>query len=470
MAETLLWYDLETFGRNPRSSRICQFAAVRTDYDLNPVADPVSLFCRPADDFLPEPEAAMITGITPQHALEHGLCEAEFMAVVHEQLSVPGTCALGYNTLRFDDEFIRFSLYRCFHDAYEREYAGGNSRWDLLDIMRMLYALQPDSLQWPRREDGLPSFKLEHLAKANDCFEGEAHEALSDVRSLVNLARLAKNAAPDLWRYGLGLRDKNHVAAKLEAAAGHRILHISGQFSALNACTGLMLPLMPHPLIKTRTLAVELRPEALQLIDCPVEFIEHNLFTKAALLADGETRIGLKEIHHNRCPVVFTPDDAKALGLHPDFRHLNIDLGQARDIHAQLHAAAEPIRRKLATVFSKTRDFDNSDPDGALYGGFIDRADKLKFGKARASRGQAELVFNDARLTELYFRYKARNWPESLDAAERAQWQKHKAERLAPATVQSYLTQCDTLMLDNPQQASVLLALKDWVIGISDLG
>ena len=470
MPETLLWYDLETFGRNPRSSRISQFAALRTDYDLNPVADPVSLFCKPADDFLPEPEAAMITGITPQYAAEHGLCEAEFMAVVHGHLSAAGTCALGYNTIRFDDEFIRFSLYRSFYDAYEREYAGGNSRWDLLDIMRMLYALRPDALRWPRHEDGTPSFKLELLAKANDCFEGEAHEALSDVRSLINLARLAKRAAPELWRYALDLRDKNRVAAKLEANPGQRILHISGQFPALNACAGLMLPLMPHPLIKSRTLAVELRPEALQLIDYPAERIEHNLFTKASLLPAGEPRIGLKEIHHNRCPVVFTPEDAKALGLHPDFRHMNIDIGQARDIHAKLIAAANPIRQKLATVFAKSRDFDNTDPDGALYAGFIGRSDKGKFGKARSSKGQSPLVFDDARLSELYFRYKARNWPESLSAEERAQWLRHKAERLDSDTVHAYLSHCDALMADNPGHMCVLQALRDWAIGITDSG
>ena len=222
MPESFLWFDLETFGRNPRNSRISQFAAIRTDLELNPIGDAVSLYCRPADDFLPEPEAAMITGITPQYAAEHGLCEAEFMALLHGQFSRPGTCAVGYNSIRFDDEFVRFGFYRNFFDAYEREYAGGNSRWDLLDVMRMLYALQPDALSWPKREDGFTSFKLEHLAKANDAFEGNAHEALSDVRSLINLARLVKTAAPALWEHCLILRDKNQVAGRLAAQRSNR--------------------------------------------------------------------------------------------------------------------------------------------------------------------------------------------------------------------------------------------------------
>ncbi len=467
MPESFLWYDLETFGRDCRKTRISQFAAIRTDENLNPVDAPISLHCRPADDFLPEPEAALITGITPQFASLRGLCEADFMAQLHEQFSQANTCALGYNSIRFDDEFIRFGLYRNFYDAYEREYAGGNSRWDLLDVMRMMYALKPDSLLWPQREDGLPSFKLEHLAKANNAFEGSAHEALSDVRSLINLARLVKTASPELWRHCLELRDKTAVAGKLAAHKNQRILHISGQFSAAQSCAGLMLPLMPHPVIKTRTLAVELRPEALKLIDYSVEQIEQNIFTKFSQMPEGETRIGLKEIHHNRCPIVFTTDDAKALGLQLDFARLNVDVKQARDIHAQLNAASEAIMQKLAKVFAKQRDYDDSDPDGALYSGFFDRADKAKFSKARGSKGQAELAFNDARLSELYFRYKARNWPESLNAEERMLWQKHKDERLSPETVKDYIAQCDALKTDNPEHTDVLQALQDWAAQIS---
>lgn len=462
MTDTFLWFDLETFGRSPRESRIAQFAAIRTDTALQPVGAPISLFCRPADDVLPEPEAALITGLTPQAVLAAGRCEAEFMAVLHEQFSQPGTCALGYNTLRFDDEFIRFGFYRNFFDAYEREYAGGNSRWDLLDVMRMLYALQPDALQWPLREDGQTSFKLEHLAKANGCLEGEAHEALSDVRSLISLARKAKAAAPALWDYALSLRDKNRVAERLQPQRGRRILHVSGQFPAAHACTGLMLPLMVHPLIKSRTLAVELRPEALMLIERGVEDIERNLFTKTALLPEGEARIGVKEIHHNRCPIILEPEDAAALGLKPDLLRFGIDLSQAREIQSQLQAAAEPVKAKLASIFGKPREFTDDDPDGALYAGFIERADKLKFSKARSSQGQAPLVFHDARLTELYFRYKARNWPETLDADEVRQWQDFRRHRLTPERLAAYREECIRLLTEQPGQATVLQSLLDW--------
>ena len=110
MTHSFLWYDLETFGRDPRRSRIAQFAAIRTDLELNPIGEPVSLYCQPALDLLPSPEATLITGITPQQAVRDGLREAEFFGRVHEELAIPGTCAVGYNSLRFDDEFIRYGL------------------------------------------------------------------------------------------------------------------------------------------------------------------------------------------------------------------------------------------------------------------------------------------------------------------------------------------------------------------------
>jgi exodeoxyribonuclease I len=470
MTDSFLWFDLETFGRSPRTSRISQFAAIRTDSELNPIAEPVSLFCRPAPDFLPEPEAAMVTGISPQQASAVGLYEAEFMAQVHAQLSQPGTCAVGYNSLRFDDEFIRFGLYRNFFDAYEREFSAGNSRWDLLDVMRMMYALRPDGLQWPLREDGLPSFKLEHLAKANDCFEGEAHEALSDVRSLINLARKAKAAQPRLWDYALRLRDKNFVAELLTPHKQQTILHVSGQFSAARACSALMLPLMPHPLIKNRIIAVELNADALKLLSYSCDQIAGNIFTKLSLLPEGENRIGIKEIQHNHCPAVIALKSLDQETLQHwaiDVDRLQIDNDQANAVRSQLLQQREYVIEKLRIVFGKARSFEPADPDAALYDGFIDRADKLKFSKARTSKGLAALSFNDARLAELYFRFKARNWPESLDADEQAIWLQQRRERLPAASLQAYNEYCQQLLAEHPEQAPVLKALQAWALEIN---
>lgn len=205
MTSSIFWHDYETTGINPRCDRPLQVAGVRTDFDLNEIDEPISLYCRPSDDILPHPAACLVTGITPQLLAEQGLCEAEFMTRVHAQLAQPGTCGAGYNTLRFDDEVTRYSLYRNFFDPYAREWQGGNSRWDLIDIVRTAYALRPDGIQWPL-QDGRTSLRLELLSKANGIDHGHAHEALSDVRATIALARLIRQKQPKLYDWLFQLR------------------------------------------------------------------------------------------------------------------------------------------------------------------------------------------------------------------------------------------------------------------------
>ena len=429
MPASFLWFDLETFGRDPRRSRIAQFAAIRTDLELNPVGEPISLFCQPALDLLPSPEATMITGISPQHALREGLREAGFFARVHEELAQPGTCAVGYNSLRFDDEFIRYGLYRNFHDAYEREWKDGNSRWDLLDVMRLMRALRPEGMEWPLREDGAPSFKLEHLASANGTREGEAHEALSDVRALLGLARRMRAAQPRLWDYALKLRDKRHVAGLMDLS-GPPLLHISSRYPALRHCAALVLPLARHPRIESRVISCDLDEEPDALLALDAADIAERLYTPIADLPEGERRISLKEIHTNKCPVLVPLAHLREA----DFERLGIDRAGAEARAARLRA--EPgLAEKVRRVFASEGRREPADADAALYDGFIADADRRQFAPIRSSAPSALREFaaqlRDPRLPELLLRYRARNWPESLDVGERAQWNEYRRRRLA---------------------------------------
>lgn len=429
MTPTFLWYDLETFGRDPRRARIAQFAAQRTDLELNPVDDPISLFCQPAMDLLPSPEATLITGITPQQALRDGLTEAEFFNRLHEELSQPGTCAVGYNSIRFDDEFIRFGLYRNFHDPYEREWRNGNCRWDLLDVMRMVHALRPDGINWPLRDDGLPSFKLEHLAIANGTRSGSAHEALSDVLALIGLARLFRQAQPRLWDYALKLRDKKHAGSLLDTVARTPVLHISGRYPAARKCAALVLPLARHPRMDSRVIACDLEADPSALLALSAEEIAERLYTPAADLPEGEQRVPLKEIHSNKCPVLVPLAHLRSA----DLERLGIDFPRSLAHAAQLNAdpgLAEKVRR----VFANESHRDPADADAALYDGFVNEADKRCFARIRSST-PAELAamagqMKDPRYPELLFRYRARNWPESLDSDERSRWNEYRRRRL----------------------------------------
>ena len=426
---SFLWYDLETFGRDPRRSRIAQFAAIRTDEQLQPIGEPISLFCQPAQDLLPSPEATLITGITPQRAQYEGLRESEFFAVLAEELAQPGTCAVGYNSLRFDDEFIRFGLYRNFHDPYEREWRNGNSRWDLLDVLRAVRALRPEGLQWPLREDGAPSFKLEDLAQANDTRQGLAHEALSDVHALLGLARKLRQAQPRLWDYLLRLRDKKQVGALLDPTSAGPLLHVSGRYPAGRHCAALVLPLARHPRIESRVIACDLDADPAALLALAPEAIADRLYTPAADLPEGESRIPLKEIHSNKCPVLVPLAHLREA----DFQRLGIDLEASLE-HARALRDAPGLAEKVRRVFASESARSPADADAALYDGFLGDADKRLFARLR-SASPAELAglsgqLRDPRLPELLFRYRARNWPESLSADERDAWNDYRRRRL----------------------------------------
>lgn len=430
MPASFLFYDLETFGTDPRRSRIAQFAAIRTDVDLNPIGDVWDFLVKPADDLLPSPVATLITGITPQHALREGATEAEAFARIFEAMSTPETCTLGYNSLRFDDEFVRYGLFRNFHDPYEREWRAGNSRWDLLDVMRLAHALRPDGIVWPLREDGAPSFKLEHLAAANGVREGDAHEALSDVRALIGMARKLKTAQPKLWDYTLKLRDKKFAGRMLDTVAMTPVLHVSQRFPASRLCAAAVIPLARHPKIDNRIVVFDLHeaPDALLALDA--DEIVDRLYTPAADLPPGEARIPLKEVHLNRSPMLIEWAHLRDA----DFERLRIDPALAEARAEQLREAGPALAEKIRRIYADRAPPQTLDVDGSLYDGFLLDGDKRKFAEVRstppAALAQRDFAFKDARLPELLFRYRARNWPETLSIADAQRWNDYRRTRL----------------------------------------
>jgi exodeoxyribonuclease-1 len=428
---SFLFYDLETFGTDPRTTRIAQFAAIRTDLDLVPIDTPISFHVRPANDLLPSPGATMVTGITPQAALREGINEAEAFSLIFDEMTHPETCSLGYNSLKFDDEFVRFGLFRNFYDPYEREWRGGNSRWDLLDVLRLAHALRPDGIVWPAREDGTTSFRLEHLAEANGVREGDAHEALSDVRALIALARLLRQAQPKLWNYALRLRDKRFAASLLDTIAMTPVLHVSQRFPASRMCAAPVLPLARHPRIDNRIIVFDLTQDPTRLLELDAGGIADRLYTPAADLPEGESRIALKEVHLNRCPALVAWDHLRAT----DFERLGIDRAKAERHGDILRAAGPSLAGKLREVFDDGRERPPSDVDASLYDGFIDNADKRLFADVRSTPPQSLATrafgFRDPRLPELLFRYRARNWPDTLSASEQARWDEYRRHRLS---------------------------------------
>ncbi|MDQ1092976.1 exodeoxyribonuclease-1 [Xanthomonas sacchari] len=460
MPDSFLFYDLETFGADPRRTRIAQFAAVRTDAELNVIEEPISFFVKPADDLLPSPVATLITGIAPQQALREGVSEAEAFARIAEQMARPQTCTLGYNSLRFDDEFVRHGLFRNFHDPYEREWRNGNSRWDLLDMLRLMHALRPEGIVWPQREDGATSFKLEQLALANGVRDGDAHEALSDVYATIGMARHFRHSQPRLWEYALKLRDKRFCGNLLDAVAMQPVLHVSMRYPAARLCAAPVLPLARHPRIDSRVLVFDLEGDIEPLLRYTPEQIADRLYTPQADLPEGEQRIPLKEVHLNKAPALV----AWAHLREADFARLRLDPTQLLAKAARLREAGPALAEKVRRVFASERAAVPADVDASLYDGFLADGDKRAMAQVRATPpaqlAALEGQFRDRRLPELLFRYRARNWPQSLSIAEQARWDDYRRQRLqqdsglSELSFDAFHAELAGLRLAHPQDAT----------------
>jgi exodeoxyribonuclease-1 len=428
VTSSIFWHDYETTGINPRCDRPLQVAGVRTDFDLNEIDEPISLYCRPSDDILPHPAACLVTGITPQLLAEQGLCEAEFMTRVHAQLAQPGTCGAGYNTLRFDDEVTRYSLYRNFFDPYAREWQGGNSRWDLIDIVRTAYALRPEGIEWPQ-QDGRTSLRLELLSKANGIDHGHAHEALSDVRATIALARLIRQKQPKLYDWLFQLRSKHKVMEQIRLL--QPLVHISGRFSAARNYLGVVLPLAWHPRNRNALIVCDLHQETLPLLRESAEVLRQRLYTRHDELAEGELPVPLKLVQINRCPVV-----APLSVLRPvDQQRLGLDLTLLQSRGEQLANQQAQWQEKLEHIYGKDEFAPSEDPEQQLYEGFIGDRDRRLCEQVRALEpaqlSHGHWMFDDPRLPELLFRYRARNFPETLTPEERQRWYGFCQQRLS---------------------------------------
>ena len=467
MTRSFYWHDYETFGVDPVHDRPSQFAGVRTDADFNIIEDPLIIYCRPTDDYLPAPEACLITGITPQKAMAEGLPEAEFIARINEAFSQPGTCVVGYNSLRFDDEVTRHTLYRNLRDPYAREWQNGNSRWDIIDMVRLTYALRPEGIVWPKKEDGSPSFRLEELTAANGISHESAHDALSDVQATMAVAKLIKDKQPKLFDFVLANKDKHSARAMLDTASMKPVFHISAKYPASRGCCALVAPVAEHPENKNLVIVYDLREDPSELINASVEQIRARVFTSQAVLAEGVSRFPLKGVQLNKCPVLAPANMLKMLSAER-LGELELDGETLRQNLALLRNAPD-LAGRIAQAFDHPHEGDLTDPDEQLYaGGFISKTDREKLDwvlkQPVETLGEQEVMFTDQRLQELLFRYRARNYPDTLMMEEQERWELFRQQRLMSPkkgwrSMEEYFKTLQTLAADpdlSPERMHIL--------------
>jgi exodeoxyribonuclease-1 len=468
---SIYWHDYETWGANPQKDLPCQFAGIRTDLELNIIGEPLMIFSQIASDCLPQPQACLITGITPQQSLNRGILERDFIKKIHDEFTTANTCVAGYNSIRFDDEITRYTLYRNFYDPYAREWQNGNSRWDIIDLARACYALRPEGIEWPINDLGLPSFKLQDLTRANDIQHQDAHDAMSDVYATIAVAKLIKQKQPKLYDYIFNLRNKNAVSELIDHQQLVPLVHISSKISSQHGCCTWIVPICAHPSNKNALIVLNLALDPSPLFELTVEQIKAKMYTPSGMLAPDEQRLPIKLIHINKCPVLapakaLSVENAQRLGIN---RQLCLD--NLQKIKDNLS-----VKDKLLQVYIDTEFQTVLDAEHALYsGGFFSSNDKKSMQQVvnatLESLTDIPLEFEDQRLTTLLFRYRARNCPQSLTHSEIEKWQRYRQNKFfdhdSPASIKipEYLMQLEQLSVEharNPEKLSIIKALYNY--------
>lgn len=423
------WIDYETWGSSPSEDRPCKFTGIRTDEDLNIIGEPLVIYCQLPSDYLPSPEACLLTGITPHEAMTHGLSEPEFMRRIHEELSKPNTCTVGYDNIRFDDELTRYGFYRNFIDPLDWSLNNGNSRWDLLDVMRACYALRPDGVNWSYDDDGLPSFKLEELSAANDIEHNSVHDTKSKVIALIELVKVVKKAQPKLFEFLFKYRDNKQLKNLIDVTNNKPLVHISGVFGSLRSYTSWVIPIIEHPINSSCIVAIDLALNPTSLLDLSIDDLRTALYIENAGLSEDESPIPIKIVDLDECPVLAT---AKAL-TEADAVRINLDRKQCLVNFHILKDSMPMLRSKLTELFSKDIEHPNNNHvDTQLYRGLFSATDKIAINTILSTSpdrlASLDLTYNDERIPKLLFNYRARNFPYTLDENELFRWNNYRRE------------------------------------------
>ena len=470
MSQTFFFYDLETSGLNPRQDRIMQFAGQRTDMNLEPIGEPYNLLVTLNDDTLPSPDALMVTGITPQKTVEEGYSEAQFARMLSEEIFTPETIAVGFNNIRFDDEFIRHLLWRNFYDPYEWSWKDGRSRWDLLDVVRLTRALRPEGINWPLDAKGEPSNRLELITSANGIAHENAHDALADVTALIAVTKLIKQKQPQLYDYLLKMRDKKVVQQLVNVDDKKPFVYASGRYDKEFAKTTVTFPLTTSR--NGGVVVYDLRYDPMPFVGLSAEELAKKIFASwEERQAENFVKLPVKELQYNRCPA------AAPLGVLEQgdgWQKISLDLKTVQK-HQNILLNHPDFAEKLRTIFENKPAFKKlPDPEAQLYDGFLNDRDRLRVEAVR-NADERELAdfhpeFQDERLVPLLLHYKARNFPRSLSEDDLAQWEAWRAQHLQAQLPQFMASLQRLAPTATDEQQFILQELQLWAEAVLPAG
>ena len=467
MAKSYFFYDLETSGLNPRSDRIMQFAGIRTDENLKQIGDPYNLLVKLNDDTLPSPEALMVTGISPQATLSDGYTEAQFAKILYEEIFTPETIAIGFNNIRFDDEFIRYLFWRNFHDAYEWSWKDDRSRWDLLDAVRMTRALRPEGINWPTDAEGKATNRLELLTKENGLAHEKAHDALSDVEALIAVTGLIRDKQPQLFNYLFSMRDKKMVKKLINLDNREPFVYTSGRYNAEYNKTTVAFPLTSSK--NGNVVVYDLRYDPTPFFDKSQKELEDIFYASWEERQKKDyTPLPVKDLKYNQVPAVAP---VNVLGKENGWEKIGLTLSEIEK-HKKILLSRPDFSEKIRTLFENSPAFKkNINPEAQLYDSFLpdkDRSLLYMIQNANANKlADLQPNFIDERLPELLLHYKARNYPTSLSEEESIKWEEWRAAHIN-SQLPNFIKSMQKLSSGNlPEDKSFMLEeLKLWAESI----
>ncbi len=433
MPKTFFFYDLETSGLSPQESRIMQFAGIRTTMNLEPIGEPVNVLVKLTDDVLPTPEALMVTGITPQDTQADGYTEADFARLLTDDIFTPDTIAVGFNNIRFDDEFIRHLFWRNFYDPYEWTWKEGRSRWDLLDVVRMTRALRPEGIVWPVDDKGQPTNRLELLSGSNGLDHVKAHDALSDVEALIGVTRLIKSKQPQLYDYLFKMRDKNEVKQLVNLEDKQPFVYVSGHLDGAYNKATVAFPLTAGK--NGNVVVYDLRIDPTPFLQLSSHELANILYTPwEERQAEAFVKLPVEEIQYNRAPAVAP---LGVLAQADGWAKLSLT-EETITTHRNILLSAPGFAENIRGIFENKREYKKSpNPEAQLYDSFVPDTDRLRIEAVRNATEHDLADFHpdfiDERLPELLLHYKARNFPKVLSQDEAVAWEAWRSAQITNA-------------------------------------
>ncbi|MBQ8708212.1 MAG: exodeoxyribonuclease I [Succinivibrionaceae bacterium] len=467
--ETFTFYDLETFGRDPKQDRIVQFAGVRTDANLN-VIEQLVIYCKPQRDYLPSIEAITITGITPSFADRNGLSENAFIEQVLQFLSRTNNCVLGFNSIKFDDEFIRHTAFRNFYPPYAYNSMCGSSRWDIYPLVRLCCALCPEGINWPYDEkEGRYVLKLAELTRANGLEHAHAHDALSDVLATIEVMKLIISRQPQMFNFIFHHRTKKEILGYLvDTATGslsdRAMVTIDSAFGPEHLFTGVVMPVLLDE-NRSSLYCWNLSQPASDLKDNPTL---DELDCSAVAMSD----LGIIKIKLGACPILVPYTTLKKNNRH---ERVGIDMQTVADNIEYLRSVDLNKQYMVGCIDKFARHYESqnskkADPEFGLYGYLSKsqetrRADQQLMNEIhRAEKTNPEILkdirFSESDMNELLFRYRARNYENQLSRDERAIWNQRISDYSREHS-SDFMTELNDLCIQNEKNPQMLELLKE---------